>query len=367
MSAAGKERRDEDKRRKNRKSDVIIGKTSAKAGAKDFALNPQSTELEWVKHASAMEQQISRNTELGLDMLKMLRLEESVEAFDKVFLLKPNAYCWQAGIAKYYLGDLLGAAKIFAQSAAIYESKFGQLASEERIWRDACELKYLSALNRKQKEAMKGKGGIKEVMSQLAEPDPESDIPIEFRRVIRITKEMFEASTKEDSVNLALSRAKLRSICGTFDTKPTLDRKMWKLNSWYYLGLHYDAIGEEEESKECIKMALRLCPTSKGDDIVHTLPLLHMSKRDWFDDDEYEESDGSAAEVQTKSSGSLIKLPLGVTADPVIAKSLQDSISKMKFQELKTALKNRGLPHTGAKDELQSRLFNSLVDDVGFS
>ena len=36
-------------------------------------------------------------------------------------------------------------------------------------------------------------------------------------------------------------------------------------------------------------MALRSCPSSgKSNDIVHTLPLLHMAARDWFDDDEME-------------------------------------------------------------------------------
>lgn len=369
LSAAGKERRDEDKRRSNRKADVIIGKTSAIKGATDFQLNPQHTAQEWLQHASSSEQEIATQTELGMDLLKMLRIEEADVAFDRVFQIKPNAYCWQAGIAKYYLGDMIGASRIFAQSIDIYESRFGLPASEERIWRDACEMRYLMELSRKDREALlRKKNGLSRVIAQVADDD---ETPTESRRVIRTAKEMFEASTCGDSASLALSRAKLRSICGTLDDNPTRDRKMWKINAWYYLGLHYDALGEDGDGKECIKMALRLCPTSKGDDIVHTLPLLHMSRRDWFDDDDYEVSDGSTAEIQKRTipedDSSLMKVPLGVTADPVIVQSLQDSISKLKFQELKEALKTRGLRYTGAKSDLRTRLFNSLVEDSAFA
>ena len=137
LSAAGKERRDEDARRQLRKTDVVIGKTSAMAGARDYPIDPKSTEEAWMKQASNLEQKVYRQTEVGMEMLKMLRVEEAVAAFDAVFQLKPNVYCWQAGIARFYMGDWIGAAEIFCASAKIYESKFGSPTSEERIWRDA--------------------------------------------------------------------------------------------------------------------------------------------------------------------------------------------------------------------------------------
>ena len=48
-------------------------------------------------------------------------------------------------------------------------------------------------------------------------------------------------------------------------------------------------MGDEEESKNCMKMALRLSPAgAMGNDLIHTLPTLHMKMRDWFDNDDYE-------------------------------------------------------------------------------
>mmetsp|Transcript_9940 Transcript_9940/g.15275 ORF Transcript_9940/g.15275 Transcript_9940/m.15275 type:complete len:433 (-) Transcript_9940:1510-2808(-) len=362
ISASRQERRDEEKRRVDRKKDVIIGKTSAISGETDFSLNPAGTEEEWMKQASNVEQEVFRQTELGLSELKMLRLEESSKAFERVFELRPHAYCWQAGIAKYYLGDLVGAADIFARSARIYETRFGGAASEERIWRDACEVKYRT---KKRKELKKIEGGVKAIIPAVGEVD--EDCSSETRKVLRITRDLFAATTESDASTLVLSRAKLRSISGSFDSNAsTPDRKMWKLNSWFYLGLHYDALGDENESKKCMKMALRLCPSSgRGDDIIHTLPLLHMSVRDWFDDDEFEPVEEGVPDKSNAGEDSP-KAPLGVKIDSLILQSIRESISKLKFHELTDALKQRGLKHTGSKSELQSRLLNSLVEDTNF-
>ena len=93
----------------------------------------------------------------------------------------------------------------------------------------------------------------------------------ESRKVFRIAKDMFQATVNNDQIGVVLGQAKLRAICG----------------SWYYLGLHYNALGDVDESKECMKMALQLCPNRKTDDIIHSLPILHMTVRHWFDDEEF--------------------------------------------------------------------------------
>lgn len=359
LSASGQERRQEEKRRNARKNDAVPGKTSAIAGESDFSIDPTATQNQFMQSASNVDQEVFRQTELAMESLKMFQLEEAEAAFHRVFGLRPGAYCWQAGIVKYYLGDFVEAASIFSKSASIYESKFGAPASEERIWRDACEIKYWNSLSRKERAAVEESGGLSEVFPQAPEVALESDAGFETRKVLRITKDLFEASTKEvDDSNLVLSRAKLRSICdNTSGKRPTLDPKLWKITSCFYLGLHYDALGLEEESKECMKMALRFnSGSSNGNDIVHTLPVLHMIRRDWFDDDEMEERRTPKMETPTV---------LGVETDAVIVQSIQDSLSKMRFEALKTALKARGLKHTGSKDELQARLFCSLVEDAG--
>jgi hypothetical protein len=51
-----------------------------------------------------------------------------------------------------------------------------------------------------------------------------------------------------------------------------------RLTHGFTFALHYDVSGEEKgKAKECMKMALRMCPSfGNGGDIVHTLPMLHM-------------------------------------------------------------------------------------------
>jgi hypothetical protein len=73
LSAAERERRDEENRRRARKDDAIPGKTSAMPGAKDFALDPKATEIEYLRQASKVEQEIYLYTEKGLKSLKMVR------------------------------------------------------------------------------------------------------------------------------------------------------------------------------------------------------------------------------------------------------------------------------------------------------
>lgn len=86
LSAAERERRDEENRRRARKDDVIPGKTSAMPGAKDFALDPKATEMEYLKQASKVEQEIYLYTEKGLKLLKMVRALLQLFPFQKQLL-----------------------------------------------------------------------------------------------------------------------------------------------------------------------------------------------------------------------------------------------------------------------------------------
>lgn len=373
LSAAKQERREEERRRSERKEDVVIGKTSALPAAKDYAIDPKATEEAWMRQATNVEQEIYRQTERGMELLKMLRLEEASEAFDRVFELKPNAYLWHAGIAKYYQNDYEAAAEIFARSATFYESRFGEPASEERIWRDACNLKVFSNMKKMKQKALDESGGFSQLVAQIPERG-EMDaftLPTESRKVLRIARNLFSASVERSSVSEILNRAKLRSICGSADEQPRADRKMWKLNAWYYLGLHYDALGDTEESKECMKMALRLCPSSgNGNDIIHTLPMVHMARRDWYDDDAFEEdSAANSVNVQVSSNPNqpLVVSPelRGTRTDPVIIDSIRKSVWKMRVNQIQDALKTRGLKNHGSKEVLADKLFRSLLEDVG--
>jgi hypothetical protein len=160
LSASQVERREEDRRRKARLQEGFAtpGLSSALPGARDFALNIAQTEQEYLQSLSSsdddsvidernVDKYVALWTEEGLSHLRMLRFREASELFNKVYQIKPEAYLWQDGMVKYYLGDYHGAAESLAKNAMRYESRFMEPASEERIWRDAAELKIVYNLN----------------------------------------------------------------------------------------------------------------------------------------------------------------------------------------------------------------------------
>ena len=74
LSAAERERRDEEDRRRARKDEVVPGKTSAKPGEKDYTLDPKATEMEWLRQASNLEQEVYAYTDKGMELLKLVRI-----------------------------------------------------------------------------------------------------------------------------------------------------------------------------------------------------------------------------------------------------------------------------------------------------
>ncbi len=295
----------------------------------------------------------------------MLRVEDADKAFREVFEMKPDAYCWQAGIVKFYLEDYRSGAEYLARSAQYYESRFGQMASEERIWRDACELK-LASLSR-------GKRGrlSDPPIAALEERDP--ILPNETRKVIRIAGDLFDASVRNDLSATTLARAKLRSICGEYDAdgreapSKVIDRKMWRLSAWFYLGLHYDVSGDPETSKDCMKMALRQCIAGNGNDIIQTLPMLHMARRDWFDDDDFNEDLGEDDGDEFDWDGTGTDTAGGPASDSDTVKSIEASVEDMKILDLQKALRLRGQKANGSKSVLRDRLMQCLLDDAGLA
>lgn len=348
ITTAGQERRDEDDRRRKRADDVKIGKTSAQPGAKNYGLDVSTTEAEWLRQASDVEQLVFTTTQEGLEHLYSLDLEMADECFERVRSIKPQAYLWQAGLVKYYLGDFETAAEILSQQAQIYETRFGDAASEERIWRDAAEL-----------AARK-----KKFIGDLPKVEGEADFR-ESRIVWKTTRNLFEASVHKDFASVVIARAKLRLLAGQTSSDRILDAKKWKLSSWFYLGLHYDAMGKEAQAKECMKVALRLSPaaTSGTQDLIQTLPTLHMKVRDWFDHDDYSEEAEDPARTRKQSMSPTVQVGLHKDVHPVILESIQSSLYELKLTELQETLRKRGLRVKGSKAELRERLFKSLVGD----
>jgi hypothetical protein len=74
LSTSAKERREEERRRAQRLNDAVIGKTSAKKGAKDYCIDPDQTLKELIANSNEVEQEIHHQTELGKKYLNMVRI-----------------------------------------------------------------------------------------------------------------------------------------------------------------------------------------------------------------------------------------------------------------------------------------------------
>jgi len=441
LSNSNRGRREEDRRRKERKDDVVIGKTSAKRDAKDYPIDPEATEREYLRQASREEQLVYKCTDEGMKALKSLRLEEADKYFEKVFEIRPETYMWLAGIVKFYLNDMVGASSIFARSAMHFEKKFGPMgmgpASEERIWRNAAELKYVHSLKRSARKQFyldKEEGKATLPIAQVRdESENGEEIGAESRKIHRLARELFDASANQKKAAEAVARAHLLSVAETepssgSSARPVMpDIKKRKLNACYFLALHYDVTGDVEESKKWIKTAFKLCNNSMGksSDILDTLPLLHMTARDWFDDDPYDEDEVGDDELEGEEStgwhdteenkksedaiDELEETPSNIAkngtkgktkkcdknsvaisnssssssskknknknsskhmseaySDPVLEASIMEDVEKMKFVEIREALRIRGISVTGSKEILKERLFISLMDDAGY-
>ena len=281
-----------------------------------------------------------------------LNVKEATEAFDRVYQLKPSAYIYPAGIALFYCDEIYTAGECFAKNAQTFEAKFGMRASEERLWRDACQLLLLNTQTNHYSSPPNTT--ISTIPNKLDDEYSVHAPPPETRKVIRIARDLFDASIVEDYSRMILSRAKLIEIANT-NRGSQRDPKLWKLSSWYFLGLHYDVLGHVDESKVCMRNAWNLSSTNNANaqnDIIHTLPILHLSRRGWLQDNSYDSNDGH-------------QLPVISNVD----ENIRDSIDKLLLVHIEKALQQKGLEINGSEDErtLKKRLFDALLADANIN
>lgn len=121
------------------------------------------------------EKQIALHTTLGLTHLRSLRLKAAYNSFSYVYALNEEAYLWQFGLLQYYFGEYEKGRITCEENARRYEAKFGvmgEVASEERIWRDACLLKRRTG-KKKKKDILEEKWSEEEEMLEMENIDSE--------------------------------------------------------------------------------------------------------------------------------------------------------------------------------------------------
>ncbi len=95
--------------------------------------------------------------------------------------------------------------------------------------------------------------------------------------------------------------------------------------------------------------------------VIQTLPMLHMAKREWFDDDEFIEDDGAMEDFDDNALNGNTPKAVSNFMD-----SIQNSVESMKLSELQASLKKKGLKSSGSKSVLRDRLLRSLLEESGF-
>lgn len=262
---------------------------------------------------------------------------------------------------KFYLGNIEDAGEIFVRNALLYESKFGQPGSEERIWRHACELKLLHLMSISDRKASIENQNTDRLIPTLPEFKGDDVFSKETRLVVQITRDLFESTVEGNFPYEILSHARLVSFAR--EGVSNQDRKLRKLTAWFYLGLYNDVTGNFCESRKCMKMALKLCPSSgKSDDIIHTLPLLHMSTRDWFDDSGFD--DDPLEDDHLEDSGFALTTDDDDPIDPNIERCIRSGVAKYRMIELRESLRKLELKTDGSKKDLRERLFYSLKEEA---
>lgn len=103
--------------------------------------------------------------------------------------------------------------------------------------------------------------------------------------------------------------------------------------------------------------------------------MLHMARRDWFDDDEFIEDDGDLLDdlnfdIDDDNMQAILSnggAPLDSKANNNFLDSVQEDVENMKLSELQAALKKRGMKSSGSKSVLKDRLLRSLLEDSGLN
>lgn len=213
-------------------------------------------EEEYWEGLDETEREILVKTRAGKAYLKMGQLDDAMTCFDTVRDLSHGSkYLWQRGLTLFYLERYGEAADDLGQNAELYETKFHEPATEERLL-------WAAAL---------AKAGSKEDVLTWS-----SDLPRENRIVFRLAVDMFRG----DADPVVLKRATAED-----DAFDPMRRNMM---AHYYTGLYWDAIKNDPHRAAAHMLRAKICASldkNAADDIMCSIPNIHLNIRGWDPND----------------------------------------------------------------------------------
>lgn len=207
-------------------------------------------QAEYWASLNSTEKRIEICTMNGLECLRSGSLEDAVANFDEAQDLSfGQRYLWQRGVALFYLERYRDAAADLSRNAEIYETRFDEPATEERV---------LAAAARRL-------GG--------EETDEEEIVLKESRPVFRIVRDLFDGRVTPDKLSL-------------FSDSDTTDPLRRGLFAHFYCGLYWEAIeGDVERAKAHMLLAQARAAaqsTFNNNDLSLKLPDIHLQSRGWL-------------------------------------------------------------------------------------
>eukprot|EP00904_Undaria_pinnatifida_P000176 jgi/Undpi1/10159/HiC_scaffold_28.g12612.m1 len=212
-------------------------------------------EEEYWKSLDAREVAIERKCSSGLACLKMGLLERAAEDYAAANELSEKASrAWPLGLVLFYLDRYHEAANSLDTDISLFEAKFEESATDERIWQAAAIIR----------AAQQAGGNVANIVAGLRPLDiAEPDV---LRRTVY---DLFRGTASPEDV------VKLSTL-----EKGSVDYLGMQFFSQVFLGLWHDVHGNEAEAKRYIIAA---CSNTypKPDDLWYFTPRIHAKARKW--------------------------------------------------------------------------------------
>ena len=249
-----------------RRQQHLVRRSSNEAPQTEFP-SLDELEQEYWSSLDEIDRKILTKTRAGQTYLRLGQVSDALACFDDVRQLERKTdrerYLWARGVALFYLERYDEATEDLEKNAMLYEDKFGEPATEERVLAAAAAT--LASRDKKNDDTLESR------ISSLLTWD-EDLLAKETRIVLRLVTDVFRG-TAEPKV--------LAKMAADEDTFDPMRRNLF---SHFYVGLFWDAMkNDPDRAKAHMTLALRRANVERPSnvDLLCVLPKLYLEKRGW--------------------------------------------------------------------------------------